>query len=189
MLSLTLSQRTDFTNECGPYKGRIDDKDYPTKTQCISSTASDGKKCCHLSGEQLLKEKSACVEIINTEEERIKLVKEGEEFATKVKVDCGNKKEFISDCANGKKDPKNKYDCSDKSLGDGWDCCYVKIKSEDFNDATACRKFKDINSEKIGEAVVAANTIGAKLKIQCNQQYLINNLFITVFLYLVGALL
>lgn len=165
---MVITEHTGFINECGKYQGEELTSNFPTKEDCLGYPVTNSSTtCCYVTGNQNLTDKSACFEIIDTEKERIKFIQEAENFATKIKVNCGSKRELKSDCSFKTDSPKNKDDCKDNSLPSGYKCCYVKIKSDDFN-GEACRKFEDIDSEKIGEAVVAAKTIDVDLTVKCN---------------------
>ena len=151
-----------FMNECGPYNNTENESIIPTRNNCINESANaHNKTCCFLEGEKDLKYRTACVLINDTQEERISLLKEMKEVATKLKIDCGNEKNLTSDC--GPKDPSSVRECEfDKSK----QCCFVKIKSEDFN-GSACKRFKNMTRTKIGQTVIAAKTVGATLEIAC----------------------
>ena len=60
--------------------------------------------------EKNLIKRTACVVIENDSEERIKLIQDLSEIATKIKVDCGQQKVFESDCGiNGKKEKEDYF--------------------------------------------------------------------------------
>ena len=185
LLLITIKTAHDsFRNECGPYTGLDDTIMMPTYEDCISDTSitDTTKKCCFLQGEKDLITRSACVIIEDSSETRIELIQEMSEVATKLKVECVTPKTFTSDCGSSK--PGSVDDCEDSSVENY--CCYVKIQSKQFN-GSACRKFDEINNNIIGEAVVAAKTVGAKLEVKCTKgSYIRNNVFVLI-LYLLFA--
>ena len=72
----------------------------PKKSDCIGS----GSYCCYVEGEKNLITRTACVTITGDSEARIKYIQDLSEIATKINVDCGQPKEFDSDCGiNSKK--------------------------------------------------------------------------------------
>ena len=147
----------------------------PKKEDCFNSGTSAPQKCCYVEGEKDLIKRSSCILIENTSQKRIEVVEELGEIATKVKIDCNIDKTFESDCSTNTS-PNSAKDCSDGTSGDN-KCCFVKIKSRQFT-GQGCRLFKDINFNTIGEAVVAAKTIGADLEVKCNIFLLRVNFFI-----------
>ena len=162
------SAHNSFKNECGPYKGLEDSFLMPKKEDCLSdSSPTSPNKCCYVEGEKNLIKRTACVVIENDSEERIKLIQDLSEIATKIKVDCGQQKVFESDCGiNGKKE---KEDCFGDHDNDK--CCFVKISSPQFK-GQGCKKFSDISLNDIGEAVVAAKTVDAELEVECGSFFL-----------------
>ena len=180
-LELIKSAHDSFKNECGPYVGLEDEVIMPKKEDCINDNTNYGnQKCCFLEGEKDLLRRTACVLIEDNSEKRIELIQELSEIATKLKVDCNSKKKFESDCSTST-DPSSEKDCSDGSSGDE-KCCFVKITSPQFN-GKACRKFKSIDINVIGEAVVAAKTVNAELDVKCNFVLLnLNYYFLVLFL-------
>ena len=185
LLTTINTAHDSFKNECGPYTGLDDTVMMPTYEECISDTAQDstGKKCCFLQGEKDLISRTACVLIEDESSSRIDLITEMSEVATKLKVDCISQKTFTSDC--GSSSPNNMDDCKDSSIDEY--CCYVKIESKQFN-GSACRKFDEINNNIIGEAVVAAKTIDAKLEVKCTKgSFIRKNVFIFGILFVLGV--
>ena len=153
----------------------------PKKSDCIVP----GSDCCYVEGEKNLITRKACVTITGgtgDPEARIKYIQDLSEIATKINVDCGQQKEFDSDCGINPK--KNKDDCfADKSNGK---CCFIKINSPQFK-GQGCRKFKSISLNDIGEAVVAAKTVDADLEVECKSNFLnkiFGNLIAIIFLFL-----
>ena len=169
-----------FKNECGPYEGLENDVIMPTKEECFSSSATTGPKCCFVEGEKDLSKRSACILIEDLPENRIEAIQKLSEIATGVNVDCNSAKQFSSDCG-GNNAPNSEKDCSDNSLGSGEKCCFVKITSKQFT-GNGCKKFKNIDFNTIGEAVVASKTVGAELEVKCYSFLLRNNYFILLFL-------
>ena len=173
------TSHNSFRNECGPYQGLEDDIIMPTKEECLADT-SHSLKCCYVEGEKDLLKRTSCVLINSNSGDRIELVEELSEIATKVKVDCGVPKEFHSECGNGD-NPDSEKDCSGNS--GNRKCCFVKISSPQFN-GKACRLFPSIDINTIGEAVVAAKTVGADLEVKCNFFWLkIKYYFFLLFLF------
>ena len=168
LYNLIKSSHDSSKNECGPFQGLESEIINPKKEECFTDTTCipTGQKCCFVEGEKDLLRRTACIIIEDTQEKRIEVIEELSEIATKLRVDCNSKKEFQSDC--GSQNPDSAKDCSD----DDKKCCFVKITSEQFN-GKACRKFKSIDINTIGEAVVAAKTVGAELEVKCNL-YLLN---------------
>ena len=166
--NLIKASHDSFKNECGPYTGLEDEVMMPKKEDCLNpDNDSDGLKCCYVEGEKDLLKRTSCILIENNSEKRIELIEELSEIATKLKVDCGVDKSFDSECGiDTNSVPDSVEDCRDGTLGDE-KCCFVKIKSPQFN-GKACRKFKSIDINTIGEAVVAAKTVGAELEVKCN---------------------
>ena len=104
------------------------------------------------------------------------------EVATKLKVNCISEKKFSSDY--GSISPNSVNDCEDSSIEEY--CCYVKIESKQFN-GSACRKFDEINNNIIGEAVVAAKTVDAKLDVKCTKgSFIKNNVFLLWLFFVFG---
>ena len=149
----------------------------PKKSDCIDPD----NNCCYVEGEKNLIKRTACVTITGGSEARIKYIQDLSEIATKINVDCGQPKEFVSDC--GINPNKNKDDCfADKSNGK---CCFIKINSPQF-EGQGCRKFKSISLNDIGEAVVAAKTVDADLEVECKSNFLnkiFGNLIAIIFLF------
>ena len=174
------SKYDSFKNECGPYIGLENDIIMPTKEECFSSSSSTGSKCYFVEGEKDLSKRSACILIEDSPENRIEAIEKLSEIATGVNVDCNSNKQFESDCG-GNNVPNSEKDCSDNSLGSGEKCCFVKITSKQFT-GKGCKKFKNIDFNTIGEAVVAAKTVGAKLEVKCYSFLLRNNYYIFLFL-------
>ena len=149
----------------------------PKKSDCIDPD----NNCCYVEGEKNLIKRTACVTITGGSEARIKYIQDLSEIATKINVDCGQLKEFDSDCGINSK--KNKDDCfADKSNGK---CCFIKINSPQF-EGQGCRKFKSISLNDIGEAVVAAKTVDADLEVECKSNFLnkiFGNLIAIIFLF------
>ena len=174
------SSHNSFKNECGPYKGLEDTVLMPKKEDCLNANtdASATEKCCYVEGEKNLLKITACVLLEDDSEERIKLIQDLGEIATKLNVDCGQEKKFESDCGINEK--KEKSDCFDDPDSDG-KCCFIKISSPQF-EGQGCKKFDDISLNDIGEAVVAAKTIDAKLEVECESCFLNINLSILIFL-------
>ena len=170
---LIISSHNSFKNECGPYKGLEDSILMPKKEDCLSQTG-----CCYVEGEKNLLTITACVLLEDDSEERIKLIQDLGEIATKLNVDCGQEKKFESDCGINEK--KEKSDCFDDPDSDG-KCCFIKISSPQF-EGQGCKKFDDISLNDIGEAVVAAKTIDAELKVECESCFLNINLSILILL-------
>ena len=172
------STHKSFMNECGPYEGLDSDVINPKKEDCFNYPGKGSSKCCFVEGEKDLLRRTSCVLIEDTSEERIELIMDLSEIATKLKVDCNSTKEFNSDCGNSN-DPNSIEDCSDSGEGQ---CCFVKITSEQFT-GKACRRFESIDINKIGEAVVAAKTVDAELEVKCNNNLLSINFFILLLLF------
>ena len=182
-LNLIKSSHNSFKNECGPYTGLEDEVIMPKKDDCFNSEGQNGLKCCYVEGEKDLLKRSACVLIENTSEKRIELIDELSEIATKLKVDCNVTKEFQSDCGiTDGSIPNSVSDCL-KNYNGNKKCCFIKIVSEQFT-GNACKEFDSININTVGEAVVAAKTVGAELEVKCNNVLLkINYIILFLFLY------
>lgn len=180
LFPLSSSLHNSFTNECGPYIGIADGSKLPTVSECIDdiSTPASGSLCCHVSGEQNLETLSACFIIENLSEKRINVVGEMEEVATGIKIDCGLTKSFENTCGLGK--PDKPEDCTKVKLDGSNHCCFVSIESEIFT-GKACRSFDNLQSRTIGEAVVAAKTIDAKLDVNCIGKFLYKEIFLWIF--------
>ena len=164
-LDIILSTHDSFSNECGTYSGEVDEN--PSSEECIgqSTGLSDSSiKCCYVEGEKDLKTKTACILVTDTQEDRIEAITEMATIATGVKLDCGSTKEFPTDC--GSDNPNSASDCTQDHLSDGYDCCFINIESNQYN-GKGCKKYKNIDINTIGEAVVAARTVGAKLTVDC----------------------
>ena len=172
---LIISSHNSFKNECGPYKGLEDSILMPKKEDCLSQAG-----CCYVEGEKNLIHRSACMLVEGGSDERIKLIQEMNEVATKINVDCGGEKNFVSDCGIGEK--KEKDDCIGDT-SDNYKCCFITIDSPQFV-GQACKKFDSIDLNDIGEAVVAAKTINAKLEVYCNYWFLNINISILISLIL-----
>ena len=174
---LIKSSHASFKNDCGPFIGSENSILMPKKSDCIDPD----NNCCYVEGEKNLIKRTACVTITGGSEARIKYIQDLSEIATKIKVDCGQTKEFDSDCGINSK--KNKDDCfADKSNGK---CCFIKINSPQF-EGQGCRKFKSISLNDIGEAVVAAKTVDADLEVECKSNFLnkiFGNLIAIIFLF------
>ena len=174
---LIKSSHASFKNDCGPFIGSESSILMPKKSDCIDPD----NNCCYVEGEKNLITRTACVTITGGPEERIKYIQDLSEIATKINVDCGQLKEFDSDCGINSK--KNKDDCfADKSNGK---CCFIKINSPQF-EGQGCRKFKSISLNDIGEAVVAAKTVDADLEVECKSNFLnkiFGNLIAIIFLF------
>ena len=174
---LIKSSHASFKNDCGPFIGSESSILMPKKSDCIDPD----NNCCYVEGEKNLITRTACVTITGGSEARIKYIQELSEIATKINVDCGQTKEFDSDC--GINPIKNKDDCfADKSNGK---CCFIKINSPQF-EGQGCRKFKSISLNDIGEAVVAAKTVDADLEVECKSNFLnkiFGNLIAIIFLF------
>ena len=168
------STHDSFKNECGPYQGLDSEVINPKKEECFGdNTPTNPEKCCFVEGEKDLLRRTSCVVIEDTSEKRIELIEELSEIATKLRVDCNSKKEFKSECGNSQ-NPESAKDCSDGGEGK---CCFVRITSEQFS-GKACRKFQSIDINTIGEAVVAAKTVGAELEVLCDFHFLNINYFV-----------
>jgi len=164
-LSPILSVHESFSNECGTYTGEVEEN--PSSEECIGATTgvSDSSiKCCYIEGEKDLKKKTACILVTDTQEKRIEAITEMTSIATGVKLNCGSQKEFPSDC--GSDNPSSISDCTKDHLSDGYDCCFINVESEQYT-GKGCKKYKNIDINTIGEAVVAARTVGAKLTVDC----------------------
>ena len=180
---LIKSSHASFKNDCGPFNGLESSILMPKKSNCIDPD----NNCCYVEGEKNLIKRTACVTITGGSggsggsEARIKYIQDLSEIATKINVDCGQPKEFVSDC--GINPNKNKDDCfADKSNGK---CCFIKINSPQF-EGQGCRKFKSISLNDIGEAVVAAKTVDADLEVECKSNFLnkiFGNLIAIIFLF------
>ena len=181
--NLIASSHNSFKNECGPYDGLEDEVIMPKKEDCFNSKGHNNLKCCYVEGEKDLLKRSSCVLIENTSEKRIELINELSEIATKLKVDCNTTKEFPSDCGiTDGNEPNSASDCS-KNYNGGKKCCFIKIVSEQFT-GKACKEFESININTVGEAVVAAKTVGAELEVKCKSVLLnINYRILFLFLY------
>ena len=164
---LIKSSHDSFKNECGPYTGLENEVLMPTKEDCINTEVeSETLKCCYVEGEKDLLKRTSCVLIEDSSEKRIELIEELNEIATKLKVDCGSTKSFQSECGKSiGNEAESLEDCK------GWTgeekCCLVAINSPQFT-GKACRLFKSIDINTIGEAVVAAKTVGAELEVKCS---------------------
>ena len=183
-VNIIISSHNSFNNECGPYEGLENEVIMPKKEDCFKSKGKDNLKCCYLEGEKDLLKRSACVLIEDSSEKRIELIEELSEIATKLKVDCNSTKQFESDCANnGITEPNSLDDCS-KDNGN-LKCCFIKINSPQFS-GNACKLFESIDINTIGEAVVAAKTVGAEMEVHCNLFFLSlkNIIFLLFLLYL-----
>ena len=179
-LKLIKSKYDRFKNDCGQYKGLEDDIIMPKKEECFEYS-TPGSKCCFVEGEIDLSIRRACMIIEDESSKRIEAIEELSQIATGVKVDCNTpNKQFSSDCRTGI-DPDSEKDCSDSSLGNNEKCCFVKITSKQFT-GKGCKKFKNIDYNTIGEAVVAAKTVGAELEVKCYSFLLRNNYFILLLL-------
>ena len=158
--------RNSYKNECGPYNNQETDIN-PSISDCISSNSKLNEenivKCCYVEGYINLKTRSTCIKVINSTEGRINMIEQFSSFSTGIKVECGQRKIFKSDCGND--NPEETSDCS-KYRTDDFSCCFISIKSKQFT-GTACRKYKNIDQDNIGEAVLAAKTIGASLIVDC----------------------
>ena len=160
----TEEARSTYKNECGPYKNE-ETSENPTLEECLEDSPSTGKvKCCLVTGYINLTTRTTCVNVTNTTDGRIDIIKEFNEFSTGIKVNCGQKPEFKSDC--GPDNPSKRSECSSYDLKGEYDCCYVKIKSKQFT-GDACRKFENIDQNDIAEAVSAAKTVGASFEVDC----------------------
>ena len=178
---LIKSIHNSFKNECGPYQGLDDTILMPTKEDCISTEVTSSQKCCYVEGEQNLIKRKACVLIEDNAEERIKLIQELGEIATKINVNCGQEKKFVSDCGINEKAEKG--DCYADKDTEG-KCCFIKISSPQF-EGQGCKKFDSISLNDIGEAVVAAKTINAELEVECNSIFLnINFSILVLFIFM-----
>lgn len=131
---------------------------------CIQDYDSE-HKCCLVKGYQDITQSSVCIKLnktlIQSQENRIDIIKKLSTETTGVTLDCGIPKKFESTC--GAPNPSDSKDCNKN----GKTCCYVEVKSDSFS-GKACRAFNselDINT--IGEAVVAAKTVGAELIVDC----------------------
>ena len=154
-----------FKNECGPYKGLDDTIIMPTKSDCFADTSSyNPLSCCYVEGEKDLLKRTSCVLIKDNSDDRIELIEELSQIATKLKVDCNSPKSFNSDC--GSSSPNSEEDCSTGNSGND-KCCFIKITSPQFS-GKACKLFHSIDINTIGEAVVAAKTVKAELDVKCN---------------------
>ena len=175
--TLIKSSQVSFKNDCGPFNGLENSILMPKKSDCINA----GNDCCYVEGEKNLIRRTACVTITGGSDGRIKYIQDLSEIATKINVDCGQQKVFVSDCGINTK--KNKDDCfADKSNGK---CCFIKINSPQF-EGQGCRKFKSISLNDIGEAVVAAKTVDADLEVECKGYFLnknLGNLIAIIFLF------
>lgn len=169
LIIFTSQKHDSFVNECGLYNGIEDPVLMPTLNDCIKdkdeTPRGGNQKCCLVEGEKDLYQRSACVLVVDEEESRIKLIEEMSEIATKLRVDCGSEKVFKSDC--GVDNPSSQGDCKLDYNSETDKCCFIKIDSPQFS-GYACRKFTNININTIGEAVVAAKTVGATLEVLCN---------------------
>lgn len=190
LIIFTSQKRDSFKNECGPHNGVEDVVKIQKLEDCIGDSQTpreDGLKCCLVEGEKDLVARSSCVLIKDDEKSRIELIEELSEIATKLRVDCGQPKKFKSECGKDKNaEPSSQEDCQNGS--DSEKCCFIKIDSPQFK-GSACRIFKDININTIGEAVVAAKTVGATLEVKCNWGGIyLSNRKIFRFLLLLGTL-
>ena len=173
------SAHNSFKNECGPFQGLENSFLIPKKDDCVNTVVANPNTytCCYVEGEKNLIKRTACVLIQNNEDERIKLVQDLSEIATRIKVDCGQQKVFNSDCGiNGKKE---KNDCFNDPNTDK--CCFVKISSSQF-EGQGCKLFDSISLNDIGEAVVAAKTVDADLEVECGSCFLNINFITYIFM-------
>ena len=178
---ISSSTHDSFSNECGPYSGEVEDN--PSSTDCIGQSTGSTTTCCYVEGEKDLVKKTACIAITNTQEERINAIKELNTIATGVKIDCGTQKTFPSDC--GVDNPTSKENCNHDVLSDGYHCCFISIKSDQYT-GNGCKKYKNLDINTIGEAVVAAKTVGAVLEVDCLGKWInhfIYSIFILVFIF------
>ena len=161
---LSTELEANFKNQCGPYANEETDQN-PSIEDCINDNTETGNdtKCCYVEGYINLTTRSTCVNVSNTTDGRIEMIDKFSEFATGIKVECGQKKVFSSTCGND--NPKERNDCFKYSNSD-YDCCYIYIKSKQFT-GSACRKYKNIDQNNIGEAVTAAKTVAAELEVDC----------------------
>ena len=170
LLTVT-EERNSFINECGPYESQETDLN-PSISDCINSNEKlneeNVKKCCYVEGYYNLQTRTTCVNVINSTEGRISMIEEFSSFSTGIKIECGQQKIFKSDCGND--NPEETSDCS-KYKTDDYSCCFISIKSNQFT-GNACRKFNHIDQNDIGEAVLAAKTIGASLIVDCYSHYI-----------------
>ena len=161
---ITLIQgETNFESNCGPSS--------PSKA---SDCLSQGGDCCFAQGHILLQTKQICIKVVNKEEQenRIEIIKELNQKATGVILDCGVEKEFPNTCSLNKPEPNEASDCTSYNTGDeDVHCCFVKIESSRYN-GTSCRQFANLDINTIGEAVVAAKTIDVVLEVDCISNYI-----------------
>lgn len=156
--------RKHFESECGP--------DNPMTLYDCKPYSNDNFRCCFARGQEVLQSQSICVKVFDYEnaQSRIDKVKELSTIATGVYLDCGNTKQFKSTC--GVESPSSITQCTKAQTGnDNTECCYVKIKSENFNGAS-CKEFPHMDINTIGEAVDAAKTINVTLEVKCNATFM-----------------
>ena len=177
---ISTTTHNSFTSNCGTYSGKTwtQNETEPKKNDCYDENnidETDSTLCCFVSGIENLIEKTACFNLTNSAEERIKTISEMEEIATKIKIDCGIKKSFEHDC--GVENPTNANQCNLLS-GQSGACCLINIKSDDYN-GSFCKHFtKKLDINTIGDAVLAAKTVNAILDVNCNINKIKENLII-----------
>ena len=178
---IIISSHDSFKNECGPYQGLEDTILMPKKEDCLNVAPTPPETCCYVEGEKNLITRRACVLIEDNEEERIQLIQDLSEIATKLNVDCGQEKKLESDCGINEKKEKN--DCF-KDTDNHGKCCFIKIKSPRF-EGQGCKKFDSISLNTIGEAVVAARTVDAELEVECINCFLKTNLYFLLIFFVI----
>lgn len=153
---------------------------------CIinSNINEENSQCCFATGQEYLESTNICVKVVNYKsvESRIEKVKQLNQIATGVYLDCGNTKEFKSTC--GVDSPSSISQCTkSKTNNKDTECCYVKIKSERFK-GTSCMEFPHMDINTIGEAIDAAKTIDVTLEVKCNSTFInLGYFMILIILY------
>ena len=146
-----------------------------TTNECILSGVVTGSlnRCCFATGQVLLDTKQICITVNDYQdiEKRVAVINELNQYATAVKLDCGVPRVLPQTCSLDHPEPTSASECTEAETGnDETDCCYVSIKSEDYN-GTSCIEFPHLDINTIGEAVVAAKTINATLVVNCDGNY------------------
>lgn len=149
-----------------------------------SDCLSYGGDCCFSKGNVLLQTKKICINVVNKDdqESRTEMIKELSQQATGVTLDCGVEKEFSNTCNIDNPEPKEASDCTSFDTGEeDVHCCFVKIKSSSYK-GTSCKQYTNLDINTIGEAVVAAKTIGVVFEVDCISNYIrtaLNTILIT----------
>lgn len=161
----TCQTSIDYTSDCGTGEKK-------TKEECFADTTpTSPQKCCYVEGQIKLTKLGACKVIINTHDKRLAMIEELEKISTGVKVNCNTKLIMENTCNSGISNPQEAKTCYEFKIAKGKYCCYIEVKSPGFN-GTACREFPYLDINIIGQAVRAAETVDAKLKVSCSSGYI-----------------